>query len=93
MLNDDFAVEQKTVTSLELALILSKLCLPLMIVQAIIGLFVPGSYMKDGTSGRAIWLGTDFVNLFLFTPLLFIAIILVAPEGTAGNCQARGIVA
>ncbi len=91
MLNDNFAVEQETATSLKTALVLSKLCLPLMIVQAIIGLVVPGTYMKDDTSTRAIWLGNDFVTLFLLTPLLFIAIIFIRRWSDKGKIFWLGI--
>lgn len=61
---------------LKIAFILSALCIPLIILQSTIGLTVPGSYAKDGAWGRAVWLGNDVVNLFIFTPLLLIAILL-----------------
>lgn len=67
--------------SLNTALILSKICVPLMIIQSVVGLCVPGTYAKDGAWGRAVWLGNDVVNLVLFVPLLSIAIVL-AKRGT-----------
>ncbi len=91
MLNDNFAVEQKTVTSLKPALILSGLCLLLMIIQAIIGLFVPGTYIKDGAAGKATWQGNDFVNLFLFAPLLFIALVFIRRGSDKGKLFWLGI--
>jgi len=67
---------RKNTTGLNTAIILSALCIPLMILQSTIGLTFPGSYAKDGAWGRAVWLGNDVVNLFIFTPLLLIAILL-----------------
>ena len=67
--------------SLNTALILSKICVSLMIIQSVVGLCVPGTYAKDGAWGRAVWLGNDVVNLVLFVPLLSIAIVL-AKRGT-----------
>ncbi len=64
-------------TSLNSALILSKICVPLILVQSIIGLLVPGTYIKDGAWGKAVWLGNDFVNLFIFIPLYIIALIFI----------------
>lgn len=60
----------------KIALTLSSLCIPLIILQSAIGLTFSGSYAKDGDWGRAVWLGNDVVNLFIFTPLLLIAILL-----------------
>lgn len=79
--NDNFVVVEKLKASLNTSLILSWICVPLMIIQSIIGLFVSGTYEKDGTMGRAIWQGNDVANLFLFVPLLLIAIVL-AKRGT-----------
>jgi len=79
--NDNFAVVEKSKTPLNTSIILSLICVPLMIIQSIIGLFISGTYEKDGTIGRAIWQGNDVVNLFLFVPLLLIAIVL-AKRGT-----------
>ncbi len=69
---------------LRIALGLSMACVPLMVLQSVLGLFVEGTYAKDGVWGRAIWQGNDFVNLFVFAPLLVIAIIL-ARKGTGGG--------
>ena len=62
--------------SLNAALILSRICVPLMVTQSAIGLFVPGTYAKDGAWGRAVWLGNDVVNLVVFAPLLAFATVL-----------------
>lgn len=59
------------------ALILSKISLLFMIVQSSIGLFIPDTYIKDGAWGEAVWKGNDLVNLFIFSPLLLLAIILI----------------
>lgn len=85
------AVEKNTMASLKPALILSWLCLPLMTIQAIIGLFVPGTYIKDGVAGKAIWQGNDFANLFLFVPLLFIALVFISRGSDKGKLFWLGI--
>ncbi|MDM7992539.1 MAG: hypothetical protein QUS11_04440 [Candidatus Fermentibacter sp.] len=69
---------------LRIALGLAAVCVPLMVAQSVLGLFVEGTYAKDGVWGRAVWQGNDFVNLFVFAPMLVIAIIL-ARKGTGGG--------
>lgn len=66
---------------LKTSLILSKICVPLMFIQSMIGLFVPGMYVKDGAWAKVVWQANDSVNLFLFVPLLLIAIVY-AQRGT-----------
>jgi hypothetical protein len=46
MLNGNPIVGKETDKSLETALVLSKICVPLMFIESIIGLFVPGTYAK-----------------------------------------------
>lgn len=82
MSNHDPSAEGTPAKSLRGPIILSQICLLLMIVQSATGLFVPGMYANDTTWGRAVFLGNDLINLFLFSPLLIIALILVK-RGTA----------
>jgi hypothetical protein len=77
MSDHDSAIEKSIEKSLKVPKMLSEISLLLMFVQAAIGLFLPGMYVKDTTWGRAVFLGNDLVNLFLFTPLLIIALILL----------------
>lgn len=82
---------EKSKMSLNTSIVLSWICVPLMIIQSIIGLFVSGTYEKDGTMGRAIWQGNDVVNLFLFVPLLLIAIVLAKRDTDKGRIFWLGI--
>ena len=72
----DSITEKNSESSLKSAIILSQISLVLMIVVSVIGLFTPGMYAKDSTWAKATFLGNDLVNLCIFTPLLFIAIVL-----------------
>jgi hypothetical protein len=72
-------------------MILSGISLVLMLIQSALGLFMPGMYAKDTTWGRAVFLGNDLVNLFLFTPLLIIALILLKRGTDKGRLFWLGI--
>ena len=78
-------------SSFQVPIILSKISLLLMFVESAIGLFIPGAYTKDSAWGRAVFLGNDLINLFLFTPLLIIALILLKRGSDKGKVFWLGI--
>ncbi|HEX2966564.1 MAG TPA: hypothetical protein VHO84_12310 [Syntrophorhabdaceae bacterium] len=91
MVNCDSSLEKTAENSLRGPMILSRISLLLMFVESIIGLFLPGTYARDNTWGRAVFLGNDLVNLCLFTPLLIIALILLKRGTDKGKVFWLGI--
>jgi hypothetical protein len=91
MSDSNLSIEKIPGKSLRVPMILSGTSLLLMFVQSTIGLFVPGMYSKDSTWGRAVFLGNDLVNLFLFTPLLVIALIFLKRGSDKGKVFWLGI--
>lgn len=77
MTNRDFIDEKTPEKSLRMPMILSQISLLAMTVQAAVGMFVPGTYARDNTWGRAVFRGNDLVNLFLFVPLLIVALVML----------------
>jgi hypothetical protein len=73
----DLSVETTPAQRLRAPTILSEISLLLMVLQSATGLFMPGMYAKDTVWARAVFLGNDLVNLFLFTPLLITALVLL----------------
>jgi hypothetical protein len=71
----DLSVEASPAQRLRAPTILSGISLLLMILQSATGLFMPGMYARDTVWARAVFLGNDIVNLFLFAPLLTLALV------------------
>jgi hypothetical protein len=91
MFDHDLSGKKVKAKSLKGPMILSEISLLLMFVQSAIGLFMPGMYVKDSIWGRAVFLGNDLVNLFLFTPLLIIALLLLKRGSDKGKLFWLGV--